>query len=214
MTKRRLHSIAGLLAAAGVAAAPMAGCEDLPGDEGTQGAVIGGVGGAVLGGAVAENTLLGALIGGAIGAGAGYLIGANWDSITGDDEEGALKAVEEAQRNPATAEEARRAPTADVNGDGFVTLDEVIAQDRAGFGDEEIIRRLEATGQVFELNQDQREYLIDQGVSPRVVNAMPNINQEQKNELLRLQQEGRLHGPQPEYQTQPGTRGEVIGRPR
>src|SRR5690606_28755669 len=45
MTKRRLHSIASLLAAAGVAAAPMAGCEDLPGDEGTQGAVIGGVGG-------------------------------------------------------------------------------------------------------------------------------------------------------------------------
>ncbi len=214
MTKRRMDSIASLLAAAGLAVAPMAGCEDLPGDEGTQGAVIGGAGGAVLGGAIAENTLLGALIGGALGAGAGYLIGANWDSITGDDEEGALKAVEEAQRNPATAEDARRASTADVNGDGFVTLDEVIAQDRAGFGDEEIIRRLEATGQVFELSQDQREYLIDQGVSPRVVNAMPNINQEQKNELLRLQQEGQLHGPQPQHQTQPNTGGEVIGRPR
>src|SRR5690606_17364929 len=124
------------------------------------------------------------------------------------DEEGAREAIEEAQRDPATANEARNAPTADVNGDGFVTLDEVVAQERAGFSDEEIVRRLEATGQVFELTQQQREFLIDEGVSARVVNALPNINQAQRQELLRLQQQ-RANQP-----NQTGSGGEVIGRQR
>jgi hypothetical protein len=207
MQRSKGIGIIGLLAAAGLAAAPMTGCEDLPGDEGTQGAVIGGAGGAVLGGAIADNTLLGALIGGALGAGGGYLIGANWDSITGDDEEGAMEAVQEAQRDPATASEARQAPTGDVNRDGFVTLDEVVAQERAGFSDEEIIRRLEATGQIFELTAEQQEYLLDQGVSARVVNALPTINQQRRQELLQLQQ-------QRQPAARPGGGGEVIGRPR
>src|SRR5688500_4383197 len=55
---------------------PLVGCESLPGDKETQGAVIGGVGGALAGGALAkDNRLLGALIGGAVGAGGGWLIG-------------------------------------------------------------------------------------------------------------------------------------------
>src|SRR6478736_3527958 len=59
---------------------PLAGCDSLPGDKKTQGTVIGGVGGAVAGGALAKNNrLLGALIGGALGAGGGYLIGSSLD---------------------------------------------------------------------------------------------------------------------------------------
>src|SRR5438046_685831 len=67
------------------ALAPLVGCENLPGNKKTQGAVIGGVGGAVAGAALggSKNRLLGALLGGALGAGGGYLIGANWDKING-----------------------------------------------------------------------------------------------------------------------------------
>jgi hypothetical protein len=187
----RSRSVLGTIAtvAAGVAGTPMGGCEDLPGNEETQGAVIGGAGGAVLGAVIADDPLLGGLIGGALGAGAGYLIGANWDKITGDDDEGAAEAVREAQANPATPEEARAAPTADVNGDGFVTLDEVVAQERAGFSDDEIIQRLEATGQVFSLNEQQKQYLRDNGVSARVVNSLENINREQRNQLIQMRQQ-------------------------
>ena len=42
-------------------------------------AVIGGAGGAVLGGLISHNHVTGALVGGAAGAGAGYLIGKHKD---------------------------------------------------------------------------------------------------------------------------------------
>src|SRR5690606_30707310 len=78
------------------------GCESLPGQPGTQGAVIGGVAGGAAGAAIADdNRLLGGLIGAAVGAGGGYLIGANMDKIRGDDEDDAEAAVERARQNPA-----------------------------------------------------------------------------------------------------------------
>src|SRR5436190_8313717 len=56
--------------------APLAGCESLPGDKKTQGAVIGGAGGALAGALIGKhNRAVGGLIGGALGAGGGYLIG-------------------------------------------------------------------------------------------------------------------------------------------
>ena len=164
------------------------GCESLPGNRETQGAVIGGAGGAVLGAVIAEdNRLLGALIGGALGAGGGYLIGAKTDWFGKDDDEvrdEARESVNRAQRNPATAEQARRASTADINDDGFVTLDEVVAMEKAGFEDREIITRLEATGQVFDLNESQEQVLLDNGVSRTVVNRMTRINQNDRERLI------------------------------
>jgi hypothetical protein len=154
------------------------GCENLPGSKGTQGAVVGGATGAAVGVAVAENNLLGALIGGIIGAGGGYLIGANVDKITGKDRQAAEEANTRAQRNPATAEQARAATTADINSDGFVTMDEVVALEKAGFRDSEIIERLKASAQVFELTEQQQQYLMNQGVSQNVVSAMSTLNRE------------------------------------
>ena len=59
--------------------APLTGCENLPGDEKTQGAVIGGAGGALAGAAIAkDNRLLGGLIGGALGAAGGYVVGGHF----------------------------------------------------------------------------------------------------------------------------------------
>lgn len=189
--RRSCPSICCIVAAAALlslSAAPLTGCEDLPGDRGTQGAVIGGAGGAVLGAVIAkENRLIGALIGGLLGAGGGYLIGAKTDWFEDDDEDverEVRESVDEAQRDPATAQEAKRADTADINDDGFVTLDEVVAMQRAGFSDEKMIKRLEATNQVFDLNDDQERILRDNGVSQRVIDHMRDINRTQRDRLL------------------------------
>lgn len=193
----------GLAAMLGLASLPMHGCDSLPGNRTEQATVIGGAGGAVIGAVLAKNNrLLGALIGGVLGAGGGYLIGAKTDWFKKDKtdvRDEAQRSVDNAQRNPATPEEARRATTADVNNDGFVTLDEVVAMKKAGLSDREMINRLEATGQVFDLNAEQENYLIDNGVSRNVVNRMKRINQVERERLI---------GPDTE------TRGnDVIGHP-
>ena len=163
---------------------PLVGCDSLPGDKETQGAVIGGVGGA-LGGALVggeDNRLIGALIGGALGAGGGYLIGAQKDKLDREDRdevrEEAIRADQRATRNPATARDVERARTADVNDDGFVTLDEVIAMREANLSDREMIERLERTGQIFELTASQERQLEDEGVSRDVILAMRDLNRD------------------------------------
>jgi glycine zipper 2TM protein len=161
-------------------------CQDLPGERNTQGAVIGGAAGAAAGAAIAkDNKLLGALIGGALGAGGGYVIAAKTDKISSNDKDSATRATRKSQENPATAEDARTAVSADLNLDGFVTLDEVVAMKEAGFSDEKMLDRLEGTDQVFELTQEQKDYLRERGVSRDVVDSMAQINQDERNELLK-----------------------------
>lgn len=184
------NRLIGALALGSIALTPLVGCESLPGNEEEQGAVLGGVAGAAAGAAIAENRVLGALLGGALGAGGGYLIGANWDRITGEDDDDAIAAVERAQDNPATVDDVRGSVTADLNDDGFVTLDEIVAMENAGLSDDEIIRRARATGQIFDLNQDQENFLTARGVSPRVVEELGDINREQKEQLLSERQMG------------------------
>ena len=161
-------------------------CENMPGSREQQGAVIGGAAGAAAGAAIAkDNWLLGALIGGALGAGGGYVIAAKTDKIDSNDKDSATSATRKAQENPATAEDARQAMTADLNLDGFVTLDEVVAMKEAGFSDEKMMERLKATDQVFELTSEQEKYLSDRGVSRSVINQMVQINQDKRDALLK-----------------------------
>jgi hypothetical protein len=161
------------------------GCRQLPGSDEQQGAAIGGVSGAAIGAAVggSEHRLLGALLGGALGAGGGYLIGANTDKITGKDSDSAREASEKAQRAPATPAEARSAQSADLNTDGFVTMDELVAMEKAGLSDDEIVQRLSASGQVFELTSQQRDYLREQGLSQNVLDQLPRINEQARERL-------------------------------
>jgi hypothetical protein len=155
-----------------------------------------GRGRAAAGAAIAkDNRLLGALIGGALGAGGGYLIGAQMEKVKDNDSDAAVQAARNGEQNPATPEQARSASTADVNSDGFVTLDEVIAMKKAGFSDEEMIRRLRATNQIFELTTQQEQTLRDNGVSQYVINQMREINRSEKEELLRQQQGGVVSRP-------------------
>jgi len=182
---------------AGLAALLLAvsiGCEQLPGKPTTQGAAIGGLGGAAVGAAVGgeHHRLLGALLGGAVGAGGGYLIGANADRITGRDSSAAQEAMQRAQTAPATPQQAQMAPTADMNGDGFVTMDEVVAMKQARLSDAVMLQKLRATGQVFELAPDQQEYLRRNGVSQYVIDQMPSINRDVRDRLMDQQPAGRI----------------------
>jgi len=162
------------------------GCQQLPGSPGAQWAAIGGVGGAATGAVVAgeHHRLLGALVGGALGAGGGYLIGANKDRITGHDTTGAEAAVRRAQQHPATPQDALNASTADLNRDGFVTMDEVAAMKQAGFSDQQILDRMRATGRVLELTPQQQAYLRDNGVDQFVIDQIPQLNRDARSGLL------------------------------
>ncbi len=175
-----------LLALAILAATSLVGCENLPGSKGTQGAVIGGAGGAAVGAAVGgeHHRLLGALLGGAVGSAGGYVVGANSDRILGHDANSAEEAARRSQEHPATAQEALQAPTADLNHDGFVTLDEVAAMRDAGLNDAQMLERMQATGQVFELTPDQRQYLLSRGVSSYVVDQMESLNRQTRDQIL------------------------------
>ena len=173
----------------GLAAALLAsttGCQQMPGSPGTQGAAIGGVGGAATGALVGgeHHRLLGALLGGAVGAGGGYLIGANKDRILGRDTSGAEAAVRNAQAHPATPQEALNASTADLNGDGFVTMDEVAAMRQAGLSDQQILQRMSVTGQVFELTPEQQAYLRNNGVDQYVIDQIPQLNRQVRDNLM------------------------------
>lgn len=162
------------------------GCENLPGSRGTQGAVIGGAAGAATGAAVSSNNrLIGALIGGAIGAGGGYLIGAHTDWFGKDDaDDHARAAIRNAQLSPASPADVASATSADLNADGFVTMDELIAMEKAGLSDDQIIGRLRLTDQVFELTPSQRSQLVASGLSADVLDEMEQINRDEREEVL------------------------------
>jgi len=113
-----------------------------------------------------------AAIGADLGAGSGYLIGAAPEKIQHKKSAEARAAAVRSRLAPATLDDARRSETADLNGDGFVTVDEVVAMQKASFSDSQMIDRLQRTGQVFILTEQQRDYLSDRGVSQPVIDAM------------------------------------------
>src|ERR1051325_8615153 len=163
----------------------LTGCENLPGTKGQQGAVIGGAAGAAAGAVVGgeKHRAAGAVIGGVLGAAGGYVVGANSDKIIGRNKDEAETAGQRAKTAPATAEQARNARTADVNNDGYVTLDEVVAMKDARLSDREMLNRLEATGQVFDLSAESKQYLRDHGISENVISEMQNLNQTRRENL-------------------------------
>ena len=166
-----------------------AGCKELPGSRQQQGAVIGGASGAAVG-AIAggeKHRLLGALLGGALGTAGGYVIAAETDKIRTTNRTAAVQANNTALSKPATVQDVNNSTTADLNHDGFVTLDEVVAMSAAGLPDQEMLRRLQVTSQVFELTDEQKRYLVDHGVSQNIVNQMSDINRTAREQLLRGQ---------------------------
>jgi hypothetical protein len=165
---------------------PLVACQQLPGTRTQQAMAIGGATGAALGYALnQENRVLGALVGGALGAGGGWVIGARTSWFEDPSARSAAEdAIRDSQRSPVDARDVANARTADLNDNGFVTFDEMVAMDRAGLSDDEMLRRLRATGQVFDLTSEQERALLDAGVSPTVVREMKYINVDERDMIL------------------------------
>jgi hypothetical protein len=172
--------------AAALACAATMGCQQLPGTRTQQASALGGAAGAAVGYAMNdENRVLGALIGGALGAGGGYLIGARTDWLENPGAQDAARdAIDDSRRSPVSVGDVARSTTADINNNGFVTLDEMVAMERAGLSDDEVLGRLRATGQVFDLTREQERALLDAGISSRVVREMRDINGEEREMIL------------------------------
>jgi len=160
-------------------------CSESSGTLQQQGGASGATGGAVVGGE--GHRLLGGLLSGALGAVDGYIIGAETDKIRSTSRTAAVQANNGAVSLPASVQDINNSDTADLNHDGFVTLDEVIALSAAGLPDEEILRRLQATDQVLELTDDQRRYLRDHGVSQSIIDQIPEINGSVREQFLQSQ---------------------------
>lgn len=161
-----------------LAATLLAGCARLPyqrtTETGAAGAAVGAAAGALL--AEDDDQVLGAILGGVLGATAGYVIGAETGWFGDGRQQDFDRAVNRARRNPATVEDVYESSDADLNNDGLVTRDELIALSNAGLGPDEVIDRLEATNQIFYLGYEQRQALLDAGVNPQVVYELEELN--------------------------------------
>lgn len=107
-----------------------------------------------------------------LGPTGGFLIAAAPEKFDQHKEKEAIAADHKAEQSPASVVDARNSVTADLNGDGYVTLDEVVALKHAGLSDAEIVSRLDNTQQVFSLTPEQERYLTDRGISHDVANRI------------------------------------------
>jgi hypothetical protein len=157
----------------------LTGCESNAG----RGAAVGGSGGAVTGGAAAGAAAgaPAAGVGAAVGAGVGAVAGAIIGSAKDRNDEQRARAEEMSQSSPALASAVISGGNGDLNNDGFVTTDEIIAMHNAGLSDDEIIVRSRATQQIFKLSSEQEKRLLEAGVRPKVVMAMRTLNSELDN---------------------------------
>jgi hypothetical protein len=122
-----------------------------------QGALAGGLGGAGLG----------ALVGSATGhTGAGAAIGAAAGALSGAAVGGALDDIEARNRAEIAAHMGRPAPA------GSVTVDDVIAMTRSGVTEDVILTHIRYHGPATPLRPADLIVLQQQGVSPRVVQAL------------------------------------------
>ncbi len=122
-----------------------------------QGALLGGLGGAGVG----------AIVGNAVGnTGAGAAIGAGVGALSGAAIGGSLDDIEARNRAEIEARLGRPAPP------GAVSINDVIAMTRAGVSEEVMVTHIQTRGLVAPLQSPDLIVLQQQGVSPRVVQAM------------------------------------------
>lgn len=162
----------------------LAGCSSLPYSPKTEAAVAGAAVGAAATSLIGsgEGTLLGALA----GAGAGYVLAAETDWFTGGEDPpdppghhhhsssshspaSFFNHLAWTRVHPATIASVYTDDDADLNGDGMVTIDEVVAMAHSELDQGQVMARLEATNQVFFFNAGKRQRLLTAGVAPDVV---------------------------------------------
>lgn len=178
-------SIAALLSLA------LAGCASLPYSPTTETAAAGAVAGAVAGSVIGEEDE-GAIWGALAGAGLGYVLASETDWFSGGGQadgehhhhssssHGSVSFynhVANARVHRATVASVYADDDADLNGDGLVTMDELIAMAHSELSEDQVIARLQATDQVFFLSPGQRQRLLGAGVSADVVAEVDALKQ-------------------------------------
>ncbi len=123
----------------------------------------------------ANDSVLSMLVNGKLGNSNGTLVAAAWPKIQEHQSGEAIDAAKKAQVDPAKPADVRNSSTADLNGDGFVTSDEIVAMQKAALSQRQIISRLQQTFYHFELTPPQREYLRGEGVAPEVLAAIDPV---------------------------------------
>lgn len=118
------------------------------------------------------QTSLAALASESGGPGGGQIIAATRQNIEQHSLGSAQQADRLAQQRPAGPADIEKSDNADLNRDGFVTLDEILALKRAGLTTDQIIGRIQKTPQVFSLTDRQQQYLRDRGIDQPTINAM------------------------------------------
>lgn len=119
-----------------------------------------------------EQSALATLASQSGGPGGGWIIAASRQNIDQHSLGSAQQADRQAQQRPAGTGDVERSDNADLNADGFVTLDEILALKRAGLTSEQLISRIQRTPEVFSLTRQQQQYLHDRGIDQRTINAM------------------------------------------
>lgn len=71
---------------------------------------------------------------------------------------------------------AADATSPDLDGDGTVSVDEIVALGRSGLGDAELVERLERTGRTFDLSTSQEQYLHVRGISDDLIARLRTLN--------------------------------------
>ncbi len=117
--------------------------------------------GTVAGGAL--GALAGGLIGGGKGAGIGAAIGAAGGALIGSQIE---------KKPPQDAAAATQTTTADRNEAAQVSILQVVELSKQGTPDNVIIDKIKKSNSKFNLTQEDVNYLKNQGVSQKVIDAM------------------------------------------
>jgi hypothetical protein len=130
------------------------------------------------------------LIGGSLGAGGGFLVGIPAQNTKPADpakfRNDAIAASRRAERDPAKAEVVDTTDAADLNGDGFITVDEVVAMRQAHLSDREVLDRLRHTDATFQITAFQETYLRDRGVGATVIQGMREMSRVDPDDNARL----------------------------
>lgn len=155
---RKLAGVTVLL----VAGSGLLGCET----KAQTGALVGGAGGAAIGGLIGSTHKAqagtGALIGAGVGAIGGYIVGNELDKK--DQREGLTSAREDGRYSSESSAPISRQP--------MISKKDVIRWTNEGVKDEIIIDRIERSGTRFDIRASDENELRDAGVSEEVVRAM------------------------------------------
>jgi hypothetical protein len=169
---RRLSLVTG--SAWVTAALLLTGCAAAPGRVAGPGAFVANVGGGLVN---AHDAVARKLLGDAAKP---MLIAPPPASAAAGEGRAALASTKLPRRQAASATpifaSAADSTSADLDGDGTVSVDEVVALGRTGLNDAEVLERLERTGRTFDLSTSQEDYLRVRGISDAVIARLPALN--------------------------------------